>query len=666
MQGFIPMRTIKPGEVAGAATSSFIDIDLNLYGPKRMADEIGKHLGHKQLWLRSPLMVDKGIEVCNPHALQRQNLQRARAAALSASSTGSYQTRTVEEIRSDVLGMFDSLVKSESVPEMEADACVLTPLLKHQKQGLYFMTNREKEHVYDDPKSKSSIWRLRVGNNGQRRYFNVITGKYENTKPQEVLGGILADMMGLGKTLSILALVASTMDDARAWSEMTPPDPKDDEVKLLRNVKTTLLISPLSTIANWEDQIKTHMKPGSLSFYIYHGPNRRNDISELSKYDIVITTYSVVSSEFNRRTKKDGKYALEQTNWFRIVLDEAHMIREQSTLQSKAVCLLQAQRRWAVTGTPVQNRLEDLGALIKFLRIHPFDERGKFAQFILAPFKNADPDILPKLRLLVDSITLRRLKDKIDLPPRHDQIVRLKFSEDEQLLYNWFAKDSRNKARIVTYDRDTTLGGKAYVHILRSILRLRLICAHGRELLSEEDLKMTEGWSQTNAIDLDSDDEEPNKGAMTMKQAYDMLSLLKESGQDNCTICHHQIGAKDASEDTGAKDETIAFLTVCYHIFCPNCFKAFHDAAKEAAGDDSHVNCPLCGQFIRMSFFELSQSKLDEEEEARALARDKPRSAKQMAKYGGPHTKTKALIACLLKSIEESSTLPEGEAPIKR
>ena len=151
------------------------------------------------------------------------------------------------------------------------------------------MTNREREHEYDNPTNKSSIWRLRIGNNGQRRYFNVITGKVENTKPREVLGGILADMMGLGKSLSILTLVLSTMDDARAWSQIDPPDPKDGEIKLLRNAKTTLLISPLSAVTNWEDQIKTHIKPGSLSYYIYHGPNRRNDISELTKHDIVIT-----------------------------------------------------------------------------------------------------------------------------------------------------------------------------------------------------------------------------------------------------------------------------------------------------------------------------------------------------------------------------------------
>ena len=263
----------------------------------------------------------------------------------------------------------------------------------------------------------------RIGGNGQRSYFNVITGQEERKNPPQVLGGILADMMGLGKTLSILSLVVQTLDESTEWSKLRPctsqerkecqhkkgkntPLPACEPAPLSLNSRATLLVSPLSTIANWEEQIKQHIKPGALKYYIYHGAGRIKDVQKLAEYDLVITTYGSVASEFNHRSKKkQGKYPLEETNWFRVVLDEAHMIREQSTQQSKAICRLSAQRRWAVTGTPVQNRLEDLGALMTFLRIKPFDERGGFAQYIMAPFKMCDPEILPKLRLLVDSIT---------------------------------------------------------------------------------------------------------------------------------------------------------------------------------------------------------------------------------------------------------------------
>jgi len=122
---------------------------------------------------------------------------------------------------------------------------------------------------------------------------------------------------------------------------------------------------------NWEQQIKDHIKEKALSYYVYHGSTRTDDIDKLAEYDMVITTYSMVHIDVNRKGRKGKEFPLAHLEFFRIVLDEAHIIREQSTLQSQAVCLLPAQRRWAVTGTPIQNRLEDFGALTKFLRLTP-------------------------------------------------------------------------------------------------------------------------------------------------------------------------------------------------------------------------------------------------------------------------------------------------------
>ena len=167
-------------------------------------------------------------------------------------------------------------------------------------------------------------------------------------KPPEVLGGILADMMGLGKTLSILCLIVGSLQDAKQWGKQQCLE-KNGDKGLIRNSKTTLLICPLSTVANWEEQIVTHVKTGTLDYYIYHGGNRITDVDELAKYDIVITTYNIVSSDTTRRAKGKDASPLLLTNFFRIVLDEAHMIRDQSRQQSQAVCALSAQRRWAVT-----------------------------------------------------------------------------------------------------------------------------------------------------------------------------------------------------------------------------------------------------------------------------------------------------------------------------
>ena len=663
LQAKLAMRVRKPNEIPGKEVSEYYDILLNLYGPKKNAVGIGRHLSQKQVWLRTPISSDAGIEVCNPHAPVVSSAPRTSYGGPHNhySSGNGYVTRTVEEIRNDVVGMFDSLQKSEDMPEMDASTLLKTSLLKHQKQGLFFLSNREKARVFSDKEEdNTSLWRLRYRSNGKPSYYNVITGKEEVERPPEVLGGILADMMGLGKTLSILALVVNTLDECEDFARQPSPD-YDGDKPLIRNSKSTLLIAPLSTLANWEEQIAAHLLPQTLKYYIYHGSNRTTDVDELAKYDLVITTYSIVSSDFcGRGTKKASKNPLLQTNFFRIVLDEAHMIREQATRQSQAICALSAQRRWAVTGTPVQNRLDDLGALIKFLRVYPFNEKGGFSQFILSPFKNSDPEILPKLRLLVASITLRRLKDRIDLPPRNEAILRLEFSDEEKQLYEWFAKDSQAKVKVIANEQKKSLGGKTYAHILRAIMRLRLLCAHGRELLSEDDLKIAEGFSKENAIDLEAEEDDYTP-QLNARQAYEMLMLLQETASDTCVLCQRSIHARDEDDE---KDETLGYMLPCYQILCRECLPGAK-ATIDAVSHGEKFKCPYCDQVCPQTFFELTKDGIEQAEEAKSLARENPRQAKIMGRYCGPHTKVKALIEHLQSFQEESRCLPDQEPPIK-
>lgn len=659
-------------------------LDLNLYGPKKHALGVGKHLSQKNLWLRTPLFVEAGVELYNPHAIrppappsQRANLNTGNSYRQQAPA------RTVEEIRNDVIGMFDTLPRSENLPEMNQNHRIVTKLLKHQKQGLYFMVHKEKSASETGRHAKNlSLWK-EIFSNGTRMYRNVITGQEELEVPDQVLGGILADMMGLGKTLLSLSLVAHTLDtEALEWAKQTPkptdavsgsnqtrkgksPLPKLKSTPLALNAKSTLLVSPLSTISNWEDQIKQHVKPSSLSYYIYHGANRLRDPNKLAEYDLVITTYGSVASEFNHKCKgKLGSYPLEKINWFRIMLDEAHMIREQSTQQFKAISRLAANRRWAVTGTPVQNRLDDLGALMSFLRIKPFDEKGGFAQFIMTPFKMCDPEILPKLRLLVDSITLRRLKDRIELPPRYDRIVKLDFTESERLIYDIFAKNANDRMKVIVGQRENSLSGKTYVHILQSILRLRLICAHGKDLLSENDLKVMNGLSRDSAIDLDSDDDD-NSSPLTRSQAYEMYNLMKETGTDLCLTCSEKFGPSETTDpDTDAKDEVFGYMTPCYHIICSGCFPKYKSEIEEYAKYQPIIECPICQQNIRISYIELRQDFADEEKQGRQRNKTISKTGRPLSGYNGPHTKTRALLEDLNASREKSRQSP-SEPPIK-
>ncbi|KAF2762150.1 hypothetical protein EJ05DRAFT_497017 [Pseudovirgaria hyperparasitica] len=654
-------RKKRPGEVAGMPTHSQLNLLVILYSPKSKADSLGTFLSRKGIWLRMPPRFDNNIVYYNPQApkvaktrLSEGSTPRIVSGIINA-GTG-YYTRTQEEIRHDVLSMFDSLTKSEDLPQKEANPIITTKLLSHQKQALWFMRDRESgsDANCDD---KRSLWKTRMRRDGVKVFYNIITGYEQASQPKPCLGGILADMMGLGKTLSILSLITDTLEEAKAWADQEPGSDG------LRKVKTTLLVSPLSTTSNWQEQIGQHLKKNSIKYYLYHGPNRSQDLDELAQYDIIISSYNTAATEFGTsgRQKRD---AMRQLDWFRIVLDEAHMIRNQQTGQSLAICGLSANRRWAVTGTPVQNRLDDLGALIKFLRIRPFDEKGSFTTYIMTPFKQADPEIIPKLRLLVDTITLRRLKDKIHLPDRQDFIVHLDFSDDERALYDWFALDSANRVKAMTANRTHGIGGRAYAHVLRAILRLRLICAHGSDLLSDEDMKLTEGLSYGNAIDL-GDDEDEDKPALSPKQAYDMLQLMRESDEDRCMMCNTKIGEENPDEELAEKAQnTVGHMTPCFHILCPTCLPLYQKKAQDKLTSDGYMDCPTCDQYVKYSFFDFCLDKMKEDEEMREELRNNPKLAKQMIRYSGPHTKTKALIQSLIENEQWSAAHPE-ERPIK-
>ena len=660
LQGRLNTRRRQLNEVPGAATSQFYDMTVNLYGPKSKAEQIGMVLSQNQIFLRTPIGVEAGTEIYNPQTPRvtgKAILPRTSVAG-SASTSTSYYQRTVEEIKNDVMGVFDELHKAgDNLPEMEADDRIITELLPHQKQGLHFMTEREKPKPIDDEDEKTSLWRSRIRRSGKKVYYSIITGQEENTKPAQVLGGILADMMGLGKTLTILALILHSQQDAELWGNRGPMAHPENQ-RLLQPCKCTLLVCPLSTVMNWEEQIKAHVKDGALTYYMYHGSARTFDLQELMEFDIIITTYSILATEIHGRGKGNKASPLYDLNFFRVVLDEAHMIREQSTRQSQAACKLSAQRRWAVTGTPVQNRLDDLGALVKFLRVKPFEKTG-FAQYILAPFKSADPEILPKLRLLVDSITLRRLKDKISLPQNEDKVVMLGFSAEEGKLYQWFARDSDQKMKIIASE-DRRKIGKNYVHVLRAIMRLRLICAHGSELLSEEDLKMTIGSTLNNAIELEDEDDE--KPIMTARQAYEMVMLYKETDADDCSLCRKKIAHK-ADADEEARTEVLGHMLTCFAMVCSDCWKK----EQPTGVDETHYTCPTCVPQIKhpLPVFDITQFGIDEAEDARDYARLNAKHAKIMSRYNGPHTKTKRLIEELRNSEVETAKLPQGEKPIK-
>ncbi|KAF3903147.1 hypothetical protein ABW21_db0206917 [Orbilia brochopaga] len=614
-------------EVAGQPTSQSVEMMITLYGTEGNAKKVGNMLGQHNLFLQDPVDKDPNFVYRNPQYPDdhQQNGTSFMAAADRARlGKATYSIRTTEEVKNEITAVLDSLEKVQVLEETEAEPSITTTLLPHQKQGLNFMLKKESERTYEQGRD-NSFWNMRLSPGGVKMYHNVITGQQTRSKPPPCLGGILADDMGLGKTLTVLALIMSTLQESAAFGKRRKNGQASDHDLSVMYAKSTLLICPLSVLVNWEDQIKMHVKPDSLSVYLYHGNNRLSDLNELAKYDLVITTYALAASDFGKAHKDNGK---------------AHTIREQNTVQSKAICNMEASRRWAVTGTPVQNRLDDLGTLIKFLRLSPFDVRSQFNQYISAPLKSGDPTSMDKLRILVDSIALRRRKDKINLPAKNDTTLRLRFSPQEQELYDATSRQSRYKIDMVA--KQGHLSGKAYVHVLQTILRLRMICA-SRDLLGDED---TAGLISSNAIDIDSlTDEETH--AMGKKQAFEIYNLMKESDEDICYTCQKKVNPANARDGTPPPvDAGAAFghITSCPHLFCTECGPKYLSGLLEYAAMGDWTNCPLCRQPLRVGMRDLKVA------DDPALQKDE--NGKRKVVYRNPSTKIMQLVQDLLDNRE--------------
>lgn len=661
-------RKVSPGEEPGVAISTQYRVSLTLYGERRRAEYIGRILSQYNVWLVTPNFVEAGMPLFNPHAERR----RAIAEAGAMNNTGRdrqgssirYEARTAEEVTDSVTRMFNQLISAD-MEEMDPPDTVTTPLLSHQKQALWFMMKKEEPRTFKTESSEdSSLWRIEYQSNGRKQYKEIISGIISDSEPPQVFGGLLADEMGLGKTLSILSLTMKTLPQAEEWTKQMTPRELIAKVPGIRNTRTTLLVAPLTAVNNWVTQIQEHLDPDSLTYYVFHGSSRTTNFLELAKYDLVITTYSTILSEISGRNAKRPFSPLTKMCMFRIVLDEAHTIREQNAQQTQAILSLHAQRRWSVTGTPVQNRLEDLLSVTKFLKLSPYDEGQSFRQYIINPMKTGDPNVLKSLRVIVDSFTLRRVKDTIKLTPREDKIIYLEFSEKENQVHEFFRAESQGMMRVIAGESRTKLGGRMYHHVLKAMMILRQVSAHGKELLDVEDRERIKGLSMNDAIDLEESDPE-NTGFATDKKAYGMFSLMQESSADQCARCNKRL--EEPVPENGNVETNrmapMAFFLPCYDVLCPDCFANWLQD-PESQGSDQGIRCRVCEGWILMTWSIITPAGLDEYLAQQAHERQSQRHIKKFGEYEGPHTKTRALIQHLQESAAESAELI-NEPPIK-
>ncbi len=273
-------------------------------------------------------------------------------------------------------------------------------------------------------------------------------------------GACLADDMGLGKTIQMLALLLHERSHA------------GDE-----GVDPTLLVVPMSVIGNWVKEAEKFAP--SLKVLVHHGVDRYQDdafVEHASQNDLVVTTYALVHRD---------QEIIQKVKWGRMVLDEAQFVKNPVAKQSQAVRAINAPRRIALTGTPVENRLSELWSIMDYLNPKYLGPAGTFRKKFSLPIeRHRDQAKMDKLRAMVRPFILRRVKTDpavvSDLPQKLESKEWCSLTTEQAQLYETCVKQM-----LMNVEQSEGIHRRGLV--LSALIKLKQICNHPAQMLKEND-----------------------------------------------------------------------------------------------------------------------------------------------------------------------------------
>ncbi|KAI1379440.1 SNF2 family N-terminal domain-containing protein [Hypoxylon crocopeplum] len=577
-----------------ASIKSAKKIEVVVYGQLQQSEAIGNMLLEQDCFLQQPDSYDASRPYCNPQSFSHSD-KEAEPFRASEILPLPQPAALPESEKAKVNDLLDSATGPTAFRAVPVSDFLTTKLKPHQSKALSMMMEKESGNIRDA--EFPSVW-VEDSNTefSHLKLYNTVTQNWVARTPRLCLGGLLADEMGLGKTLTTLALIATSLGDNN---------------KHIGAVPVTLIVCPMSTITCWQDQIERHFKTNSLTYRTYYGSTRDDNTTVLKNADVVLTTYETLSAGLRsdraargmKGTRKIG--LLHNIDWHRVVLDEAHIVRNRASKRFQAVNALKAKHRWCLTGTPIQNRLEDLGALVEFLRVDPFDSPYTFRNTFLTPIDNGQRSGWDRLRSLIKSITLRRTKEALNadlnIPPRRDVIHPVDLNDEEHTLY-----DLVKRRFALAID-----SGGSVMNTFQLILRLRQICNHGSDLLPQS----LRAWLNEASLFGDTN-----------------LSQLQR-----CEVC-------DTALD--GEDESSYRVFPCFHQVCQVCLQ---DKDKDYSSNGILSICPLCN-INTVEKIEDTDTKSERPSEIRSTD------------YR-PSSKVKALLQNLQKDREDAIT--SGQRPAK-
>ena len=257
------------------------------------------------------------------------------------------------------------------------------------------------------------------------------------------VGGCLADDMGLGKTLQSLAVILKLADQG-----------------------PSLVIAPTSVSTNWQSEV--HRFTPTINVKLFSGKNRHEVIENLGKFDLLITTYTLLQQE---------SALLSSIKWQTVILDEAQAIKNSATKRSQAAMSLNAKFKLITTGTPIENHLGELWNLFHFINPGLLGTLASFNERFAIPierYQNREAKL--KLKKLIRPFILRRIKSQVleELPSRTEVTLDVEMSPDEANFY-----EALRQSAIEMLESNNDRKGR-HLQILTEIMRLRQACCNPR------------------------------------------------------------------------------------------------------------------------------------------------------------------------------------------
>ena len=263
------------------------------------------------------------------------------------------------------------------------------------------------------------------------------------------IGRLLADDMGLGKTLMVLSLLA--------------------KIKERSKQKINLVIAPTSVIDVWSQEAKSHL-PG-LNVHIWHGPNRNKYLKIAKNSDILITSYATL--------RRDTDYFSKHFSFRYLIIDEAQNLKNSKTENWKAAKKIKAEQKIALSGTPIENRIEDLWSIIEIIAPKVLGSEKSFQKNYSNKIAKGNTQKINELRERIKPIVLRRRKNIVesDLPDKIESIIRCEMQIDQRKFYYNIIKSIQKKISPLL---DSTNSFKNRISLLAALTHLRQACCDPR------------------------------------------------------------------------------------------------------------------------------------------------------------------------------------------